>query len=216
MTFTARLKEEWKKMQDQFRDQIWEHEEIVKIRNQFSELEPKTQQAITAGAIGFAISLVIGLLVYLGFNSYALQSKMAEMDDEIHYIQASNEKMDQLRRKILEQQNADPLTRDLDKSASLAQFAEQVAKKAAITKENIEVSDKQASKTESNIELKLNKISLRQLLRILFVFENAKNGVNITKVESDSKNDPEGYLWVIIGLQKKLAVANTTKSTFTR
>ena len=226
MSFSVKLKTEWKKLQEQFRDQIWEQEEIVKLRTQFAELEPKTQQSILAGSLGLAASLILGFLLYLGYNAYSLKSKMAEIEDEVHYIQSANEKMDGLRRKIQEQQNADPLTRDIDKNAPLPQFAEQVAKKASVTKDNLEILEKPSSKTESTLELKLNKISLRQLLRVLFVFENAKNGVNITKVESDSKNDPEGYLWAVIGLQKKVTplasggsstpLSDSKKSPFTR
>jgi len=200
------------------KEKIWEQEEFIKLRNQFSELDLKTQQTIFFSTILSAFLGLTGLLIALIYSSYSLKSQMQEMNDQILYIQSANEKMDLYRNEIRDQ-GSDLLLKDVDKNAPLPLYSTAVAQKSSIAKENIEVVEKPGSGGVTSVEVKLNKISLRQLQRMLFLLENAKNGVDIVKVDTDSKNDPEGYLWAVISLQKKLASSNsnaTKKSLFTR
>lgn len=206
----AKLKEFFLKIREKF----WEHEEVIKLRNRFSELDPKVQQTVIASSIGASAALLISVLVYTTFLSYSTKAEIQQINDDIAFIHSANEKMDILRKQSREQ-SSDVGLRDIDKNAPLPSFASAVAQKAAIAKESTEVKE-----AGDSVELKLNKISLKQLVRVLFAFENARNGISIAKVETDSRNDPEGYLWASVHLQKQAASPNssdsTTKKLFTR
>ncbi len=54
----------------------------------------------------------------------------------------------------------------------------------------------------SAAEAKLNKISLTQLVRMLYILEKAGAGTVVEKVTVDAKEDKDGYLWATLTVRK--------------
>lgn len=181
------------------KDTIMESEAVLKIKAKFNELDAKSQTiAITSTIAGSALLLVL-ILTTVIYGSISTKLQIKEIDDTIQYLHSSVDKMDTLRRKIREKGvNSSPLS-DLDKSLPLPEFSEKVASRAAINKQSIE-----AKGSEQSAEIKISKISLRQLMRFLFFIETAKNGVHIEKLVIDEKDDPKGFMWATITLNKTI------------
>ena len=51
-------------------------------------------------------------------------------------------------------------------------------------------------------EVKLSRISLTQLVRMLYIIEESGAGASVEKLNVDAKTDLEGYLWATITVRK--------------
>jgi hypothetical protein len=181
------------------KETIWEHEEVVRLRHQFSELDSKTQTYIIFGGFGAFAVLMLGLLGVLMTSVHVVKRDMAEINESIHYLNSSSEKMDQLNQQINSQSTTvDDL--DLNSASPLQEVVEKVAGRSAIGKDSLELP---AVTTAPTFEVKLNKISLRQLVRFLFYVENSKAEASFSQVLVDTKNNAEGYLWATLKLVRE-------------
>lgn len=179
---------------------FWEHEEVVRLRHQFSELDPKVQSYTIFGGLGGLSVLLLGLLGFLFSSVHIAKRDIADANESIRYLDASSDKMDELRQRIRAQSvAADDL--DLNPSSPLLEVTEKVAGRSAIGKDSLEVP---ATATGPTLEVKLNKISLRQLVRFLFYVENSKAEVAFQQVQVDTKSDTQGYLWAVLKLAREI------------
>lgn len=179
------------------KDLVWEHEEVIKLRLQFAELDQKTQSYVVFSAMGLGTLALVGFLSFLLFATWSVHGQINELDSSIHYLTRSAEKMDELRQKIRAQSaNADDL--DLDEKSALSEVSEKVAGKSGIGKDSLELT----TGAGPNYEFKLNKISLRQLDRFLFTLENSRAAANVQHILIETRNDPEGYMWASIKLAR--------------
>ena len=179
-----------------FKEQIWENEQIVKLRGQFSELDPQTQSYTILGSFAAFVVILIGSLVFVFLSTTTVKGRIQTLEEQIRYVQTAAEKIEE-NKALARVQSFSPEFRDLDKSLPLASFAEKVAQKAMVNKESFTVTDSAAG-----AELSLNKISLRQLVRILYFLEFAKAGIGVEKLIVDLKDDTDGYLWAQLTLKK--------------
>jgi hypothetical protein len=193
-------------LKKQFQENVWDNEQVLQLRQRFSELDAQTQSYSLIGAFAFFLFLLLGSLLYLGITNASLQSQIVDMDTSIHHLQASADKMEDLRAKI-RSQSSDPSLRDLDRSAPLNTFTEKAAQKAFIGKDSFEISNEKQSSAvkgmiQNSLDVKLSRISLRQLVRMLYFIEQTQSGIDVQKLNIDSKDDPSGYLWASLSLQK--------------
>jgi hypothetical protein len=186
-----------KRMAGEFKEKVWESEAVLKARQKFSELDKQTQSYVLIGSFaGFMLILLLTFFTLWG-RTIALKNELARMDDEIRMTQNSNVKIQEL--KIAEQnRNSDVLLRDFDATGDTAGFAERVGAKALIKKESYTVTPGAKGASDLNLE----KISLRQLARTLYLIEKSGSGASVEKLSVDTKSDPEGYLWAQLTLKK--------------
>jgi hypothetical protein len=182
----------WQKLQTEFREQIWDNEQVLKLRQKFAELDTQTQSYIIIGSFAAFVIFLLATFFTLWGKNISVKNQIAEMETHIQYAQKAAVKIDELRQQA-QSQGAEPLLEDIDTNAPLATFLERAAQKSLIAKGNVEV---------NGAELKLNKISLTQLVRMLFIIENAGAGASVEKLNVDAKEDLEGYLWATMTVRK--------------
>jgi hypothetical protein len=88
-----------------------------------------------------------------------------------------------------------------DTGGAAEEFAERVGQKALVAKASVEVANVKAA----SAELKLNKISLRQLARALYLIEKSNSGASVEKMNVDSREDTQGFLWAQLTIRKEAA-----------
>lgn len=191
------------KLWDNLRESVLEIEQVATLRQKFQELDQRMQNIVLGSIFGSLLAIALALLGFFAYSCFSLRSDIRAMEASIGSLKQSSAKLEDLRRQIREQNN-DPLARDIDPNLPLAQLVEKAAQKSAIGKGAIEIAPlAAASVNEFALELKLNKISLRQLSRILFFFENAKLGIAVNKLDINARDDREGYLWTSLSLSKQ-------------
>jgi len=190
--------EEFKaRISSEFKEKVWDSEAALKARQKFSELDTQTQSYVLIGS--FAAFVLILLLTFftLWGRTIALKNELALMDANIRLAQNSSVRIQEL--KAQEQnRNADALLRDFDVSGDASGFAERVGTKALIKKDSVTVTPG----AKDSADLKLDKISLRQLVRALYLIEKSGSGAAVEKLSVDTKDDPEGYLFAQLTLKK--------------
>lgn len=186
----------WQKLQTEFREQIWDNEQVLKLRQKFAELDTQTQSYIIIGSFAAFVLFLLVTFFTLWGKTISVKNQIAEMEANIQYVQKAAVRIDELRQRA-QSQGSEPLLEDIDTNAPVPAFLERAAQKSLIAKGNVEVGAAGAA-----TELKLNKISLTQLLRVLFIIENAGAGTTVDKLKVDAKEDLEGYLWATMTVRK--------------
>jgi hypothetical protein len=186
----------------EFREKVWESEPVLKARQKFAELDTQTQSYVLIGS--FAAFVLVLLLTFftLWGRTISLKNQIAQIDDEIRMTQNSSVRIEELKAQE-RNRTSDALLRDFDVSGDSGGFAERVGTKALIKKESVTVTP--AAKGAS--DMKLEKISLRQLARTLYLIEKSGSGATVDKLSVDTKDDPDGYLWAQLTVRKEAAPA---------
>jgi len=188
----------WQKLQTEFREQIWDNEQVLKLRQKFSELDTQTQSYVIIGSFAAFVLFLLVTFFTLWGKTISVKNQIAEMETTIQYVQKAAVKIDELRSQA-QSQGIEPLLEDIDANAPVPAFLERASQKSLIAKGNVEVG---SAATGGATELKLNKISLTQLVRMLFIIENAGGGTSVEKLNVDAKDDTEGYLWATMTVRK--------------
>lgn len=186
----------WQKLRTEFKEQIWDNEQVLKARQKFAELDTQTQSYIIIGSFAAFVLFLLVTFFTLWGKTISVKNQIAEMETNIQYVQKAAVKIDELRAQA-QSQGTEPLIEDIDTNAPVGAFLERAAQKSLIAKGNVEVSS-----AGGNTELKLNKISLTQLVRMLFIIENSGAGTSVEKLNVDAKEDTEGYLWATMMVRK--------------
>ncbi len=192
----------WQRWKLEFREKIWDNEEVLKLRQKFSELDAQTQSYVLIFSFsGFVLLLLLTFFTLWG-KTISLKNDVARMDEQIRLAQNSAVRIEEL--KAMEKnRTADAILRDLDISGTADVFAERVGAKALIAKPSVEITEKAGA-----AEMKLSKISIRQLVRLLYLLEKSGSGANVNKLSVDTKDDPEGYLWAQLTFKKDIPKGN--------
>ena len=187
----------WDRIQSKFKEQIWEHEEVVKLRQKFSELDVQTQSYVIIGSFAFFVLLLLGSFFGFWKAAYDLKNDLAELESNIRYVQTVAVKIEEMKA-MVRTQALDPMLKDLDPQAPIGTFMEKAIQKSLIPKASVDALDS----LDNTAEIKLSKISLRQLVRLLFMVEQSKSGSAVDRLFVDTKDDPEGYLWAELKVHK--------------
>jgi hypothetical protein len=191
----------WEKLKIQFRDQIWNNEQVVKARQKFAELDTQTQSYVLIGSFtAFVFILLISFFSLWG-RAISTKNEIARMDETIRYMQTSATKIAELQEQA-SQESADPLLEGFDAEAPLAAMLEQAGQKSLINKTNVSVTE---GDNGTRADVKLNKISLTQLVRILYLIEESGSGAVVEHLNVDAKDDSQGYLWTTLSVVRKPA-----------
>jgi len=184
------------KLKTEFREQIWNNEQVLRARQKFAELDTQTQSYVLIGSFaGFVLILLLTFFTLWG-KTISLKNDLARMDEAIRMSQNSSVRIAEL--KAQERSRlGDTMLATFDASGDPISFADRVREKSLIKKD-----DAVFSANKEGAELKLNKISLRQLVRALYLIEKSNGGASIGRLNVSTKDDPEGYLWAEILIKK--------------
>jgi hypothetical protein len=189
----------WQRIQLEFKENIWDNEHVLKLRQKFSELDTQVQSYILIGSFAAFVLFLLATFFTLWGRAISVKSQLAEMDNTTRYVQTAAVRIEELRAQA-RVQGEEPLLEGLDLTAPVAAFLERAGQKSLIPKSNVEVSAGQGPAAD----LKLNRISLTQLVRMLYILEHSGAGTTIEKLNVDAKEDKEGYLWATLTVRKAL------------
>lgn len=175
----------WENIKTQLREQIWDNEQVLKLRQKFTELDTQTQSYIVVGSFAAFVLILILSFVSLWLNASSLKSNLADLDDQIRFVHSSAAKIEELKAQA-RTQGGDSLLRDIDPFGPVDAVVQKITQKALIPKASVELGD---IKTDS-VALSLNKISLRQLVRVLYMLENTQ--LEMESLQMETKE--EGFL----------------------
>ncbi len=181
----------------EFREKFWDSEQLLKVRQKFSELDTQTQSYVLIGSFAAFMLVLVLTFFALWAKTISLKNELAQMDQQIRLAQNSAVRIEELKAQE-RNRTSDALLRDFDTSGPADGLAERVATKALIAKTSVEVSS-----VKGGADMKLNKISLRQLVRALYLIEKSGSGASVEKLSVDTKDDPDGYLWAQLILKKE-------------
>jgi hypothetical protein len=194
------MKQFWTRIQTEFREQVWDHEQVLKLRQKFGELDAQTQSYVLIGSFAGFVAILLLTFFGLWIRTISIKSDLSTMDQEIRRAQVVAAKIEEA--KAAERnKSSDPLLATFDTSGAADAFAERVGQKALIAKSSVEVTNAKAA----TADLKLNKISLRQLARAIYLIEKSNSGASVEKLSVDARDDTEGYLWAQLTIRKEAA-----------
>ena len=180
---------------DQITEKLSEQEWYQTLRSKWDELDPKSrtylQFAMGAGAIGLILLLMIGSML----NVRTLHRELDEKAELLSYLQTANEEMRAAREAGESEVAEDPTTANLP----WAGFLENMATQSTIDKLSLEISAEKPGlgnehATESQMEVSLKHVSIKQIARFAFRIENGPRSVRIRNLAIDTGNDPLGYM----------------------
>lgn len=189
----------WKQLKADFREKVWDSEQALKLRQKFSELDTQTQSYILIGGFAGFVTILLLTFFLLWGKAISMKNQIAQFDEQIRLAQKTAVRIEELKSQE-KSRSSDFLLRDFEVSGSADSFAERVGTKSLIAKSSVEVTPGKAGAT-----MKLNKISLRQLTRALYLIEKSGSGASVEKLNVETKDDPEGYLWAELLLKKDAA-----------
>src|SRR4051812_47594533 len=126
----------WPRIKTEFREQIWDNEQVLKLRQKFAELDSQTQSYVIIGSFaGFVLILLLTFFTLWG-KTILLKNELASMDDDIRYAQNAATRIEELKAEA-RTQNFDSLLRDFDVNLPIASLAERATQKSLISKSNV-------------------------------------------------------------------------------
>ncbi len=179
------------KLKAAFREQIWDQEQMLQLRQKFAELDPRTQAIVQLSSVGVAAVILLGFLVVLLLGSIDRQSQIRDKDALIQYTKDAAKKIEEARRSG-GPQNVGGLNAD----APLPELLEQVALRASVNRGSLEITE-----GEPTI-MKLSRVSIRQLVKVFFILENQIPGIEWKRLSLDSHGDTKGYLWADLEVRR--------------
>lgn len=187
----------WQRIQQEWKEQVWDNEQVLKLRQKFAELDTQTQSYVLIGSFaGFVLVLLLTFFVLWG-RAISVKNEIASMEETIQYVQKAAVRIEELKAQAM-QQGTEALLEGLNLELPVGPFLEQAVQKSLISKSNVEIVPGQGSTAEA----KLNKISLTQLVRMLYILEKSGAGTSVEKLSVDAKEDKDGYLWVSLLVRK--------------
>lgn len=188
----------WEKLKNDFREQIWNNPQMIQVRQKFSELDTTTQSYILIGSFSaFVLFLLVSFFALWG-RSIGMKNEIAAMDENIRYVQSSAVKITELQEQAA-QQTQDPLLEEFDPEAPLGELLSAAGQKSQIAKSNVQVTE---GDNGTRADVKLNHISLTQLVRVLYLIEQSGAPTVVDKLTVDAKDDKQGYLWATMTVRK--------------
>lgn len=186
----------WQRLKNDFREQVWDNENVLKLRQKFAELDTQVQSYILIGSFSAFVLFLLVTFFSLWGRSVSMKNDIAAIEADTLYAQKAAVRIEELKAQV-STQRSDPLVEGLDLTTPASVFLEHAAQKSLIAKANVEVSGEVGSGTA-----KLSRISLTQLVRMLYLMEKSGAGATVEKMNVDAKDNKEGYLWATFTIKK--------------
>lgn len=183
-----KISELWNKLQ--------QSQVFVSFERQLDQFDPRIQ-TITMISVALIFSFIVLSPVLILISSVSTKKEELQKVKEItDYLSQSADEISQLNTII--RKKGKKVKRKIDLDASLLDILENSFRHAQIIKERYKINSSSSSTASSNLKL----ISLPQLLNALYNIEGSN--IEITKLDIDTKNDPEGYVWAKIDMKKPI------------
>jgi len=190
----ARVRETLKSIGAQLNEQEW----FQQLKGKWEELDPQSRLYLKYGSAGAAI--LMGLLMVISSVSsvYSLKSEIAEKTDLLNLIRTANEELSNLRRQTGGARISVGKDKGIKKEINWKQYLEKTAVGAGMSKDSLVVSTPKPGQsgelaTESLLDVKLTKVSIKQVVRYAFQLENGTEPVKLRHLTIDTL-DAMGYL----------------------
>ncbi len=188
---------------NQFRDQVTQAVQdsplVQQLKSKFDELEPRSRNQVTGGAVGGILLLIVLVVVNASMSVRTLKQNLAEKNELVRLLQSANEDL----RRLKEEASLAGISTQAGGSGEAppawnAHF-ETTATSAGIQKDAIAISGEKAGTTgeqtrESLFDITLKKVNLRQLARFATSIESGSKPVKIRNLTIDAK--PDGSAWL--------------------
>ena len=199
------LREYWEKI----KILLTENEISIQLRASYQQLDRQTQNYVIIGGFFSTIFILSGLLIFFIFSTISKKNKIEEMKSAITQLQNTSVEIMALQRKIKQKTDQNKTEFESGEGA-LLERSQQAAMKSLIAKGSLEIKEI----SDEMVEVNLDKISLKQLVGFIFNVENSP-GVVATKLNVDTRDDPKGFLWATLTVEKQdvKTPANTPKFT---
>src|SRR5690606_16796538 len=106
----------WQRLKLEFRENFWDSEQVLKVRQKFTELDTQTQSYILIGSFSAFVLFLLVTFFTLWGKTISLKNEMAQMEDSIRYAQAAAVKIEELRGQA-QTQGRDPLLEGINLNA---------------------------------------------------------------------------------------------------
>lgn len=208
----------WEKVEPTFnrlRDQIQDSQLVIELKSRFAELDPKSQQAVTLAITGLVTLIILYIPISLAIGVSNKKSAINAAQNTIFFLKKSRAEIsylnDQIRQAGRTQRQA------IDPNASLEEIAAKSATQASVAENSLEIKEGEGS--AEGLTMNLNKISIRQLMGVMYSIESSGAPVDISNLDIDLRNDRKGYMWATMVLQRLAPEADAEdkdKKSFTR
>lgn len=187
------------KLKVALKEKVWDHENVVQLRQKFNELDSQVQSYLIIGSFCAFLLFLAATVLFAFFQNQGLKTQIIENETLLATLQQTSAKIAQIKAQEQENRLVDPIFRDLDPTASPQTFLEKALQKSKISKTSAESIEEKGSK----VDVKLSKISLKQLVRLLYYIEHSNAGARVDRLKVETRDDPEGYLWSNLTLLKE-------------
>src|SRR5688500_6707618 len=103
----------WRKIKTELKEQIWDNEQVLKIRQKFAELDSQAQSYVIIGSFAAFVLILLVTFFTLWGRTMVLKSELASLDDDIRFAQKSATRLEELKAEA-RTQGSDSLLRDFD------------------------------------------------------------------------------------------------------
>ncbi len=185
---TSRLKDAWQQSLDQLQEQQW----FQQLKQQWEELDPQSKLYLKSAAI---IGVVVGVLIAVFSSIWSVRAQKYDLAERIEltsYVESQSETL----RRLKESNQGIPAG---SASGPWPAYLEGVAAAAGIDKANLSLApEKEGAKSDATaealIDVALNKVSIRQVVKLAFQLESGARPIKVRHISIDTQADPKGYL----------------------
>lgn len=196
-------------------EQINDSPLIIELRSRYSELDAKTQQIIAIATISVVTLFILLLPISLAISVSGKKGDIAQDQKLIYFLKKARAEIDFLERQS-RLAGQSPMNR-VDPNAPIAEIAATSAAQASIGENSIEI--KEGDGSNGALSVNVNKVSIRQVMGLLFSLENSGAPIVVSKLNIDLRDDRKGYMWADLSLERGSAPTNDSekkKKSFTR
>ena len=148
-------------------------------------------------------------------STSSLKSEIADIEESTDYLNYTASEILELKQIISTQDQ--PKDSSITPSTPPKEIAQKYLATSNIREESYSIQEPRAD----TVSIFLTKISLRQIMRLLYSLETSPGNLDVLQVDMDTKSDPKGFLWSTILFRKraepkKQPTKESNKKSFTR
>ncbi len=206
----------WDRMEPTFsrlRDQIQDSPIVIELKSRYAELDPKAQQIVSIAIFGVLALVILLLPISLAVSVSSKKSAINAAQDSIYFLRKSKAELDFLTKQINLTGNRS--RKVIDPNSSLEEIAAKSAAQAAIPDTSIEIKNNEGG--ARGLSVALNRVSLIQLMGVMYSIESSGAPVSISGMDIDLRNDREGWMWASLNIKKEASTdEDRKKKSFSR
>ena len=180
------------------------------LQTRFDELDQKQQKIVAVAGLGTVALVVFMIPLMLAFSVNAKKSSISDLDEMTLFLIKTNNEIRDLKLRIKRQGKTE--TTAANPNAAPDEIAQISLKNGQISEGSYELQPSSAPGVPFG--MKLDRISLRQLVRVLYSIESAS--ALVTELSVDTRNDTKGYMWANLKFVRERPTEDQDKKSFSR